>query len=190
MDVHLVTERLLLRSFTPDDLELVVALDADPGVKRYIDDDAPVDRDDVADTLAWWCGYPERSPGYGFWAAIERATGDFIGWFHLRPGMHDAPDEPELGYRLHRRFWGLGLATEGSRALVDTAFLDRGARRVHASTMAVNAGSRRVMEKSGLRFVRTFHADWPVRIAGDEEGDVEYAITRAEWEADRATPTI
>ena len=141
-------------------------------------------------SLDWWCGYPERSPGYGFWAAIERTTGEFVGWFHLRPGSDDAPDEPELGYRLHRRFWGRGLATEGSRALVDTAFLDRGARRVHASTMAVNAGSRRVMEKSGLRFVRTFHADWPVRITGDEEGDVEYAITRAEWEADRATPTI
>ena len=52
--------------------------------------------------------------------------------------------------------------------------------------MAVNTGSRRVMEKSGMRFVRTFVMDWPVRIEGDEEGDVEYAITRAEWEADRA----
>ena len=94
MDVHLVTVRLLLRSFTPGDLELVVALDADPGVKRYIDDDAPVDRDDVADTLDWWCGYPERSPGYGFWAAIERVTGDFVGWFHLRPGTDDARTSP------------------------------------------------------------------------------------------------
>ncbi len=52
--------------------------------------------------------------------------------------------------------------------------------------MTVNIGSRRVMEKAGLRFVRTFVADWPVRIEGDEEGDVEYAITREEWEADRA----
>ena len=56
--------------------------------------------------------------------------------------------------------------------------------------MAVNTGSRRVMEKSGLRFVRTFHADWPVRIPGDEHGDVEYSITRIEWHADRATATI
>ena len=52
--------------------------------------------------------------------------------------------------------------------------------------MAVNTGSRRVMEKSGMRFVRTFVMDWPVRIEGDEEGDVEYAIDRAQWEADRA----
>ena len=42
------------------------------------------------------------------------------------------------------------------------------------------------MEKAGLRFVRTFVADWPVRIPGDEHGDVEYAITREEWLADQA----
>ena len=41
------------------------------------------------------------------------------------------------------------------------------------------------MEKAGLRFVRAFHADWPHPIPGDEHGDVEYAITRAEWDEDR-----
>jgi Acetyltransferase (GNAT) domain len=79
--------------------------------------------------------------------------------------------------------WGRGYATEGSRALIDLAFgtpaLAVG--RVFATTMAVNAGSRRVMEKAGLRFVRLFHQDWPDRIEGDH-GDVEYALTRAEWE--------
>ena len=38
-----------------------------------------------------------------------------------------------------------------------------------------------VMEKAGMGQVRIFHADWPVHIPGDEHGDVEYAITRAEW---------
>ena len=46
--------------------------------------------------------------------------------------------------------------------------------------MAVNIGSRRVMEKAGLRFVRSFHADWPVHIPGDEQGDVEYALERGQ----------
>ena len=88
----------------------------------------------------------------------------------------------ELGYRLHRSAWGKGYATEGSRALVDLAFRELGADLVIADTMAVNTASRRVMEKSGLRYVRTFHADWPVSIPGDEHGDVEYAITRDEWD--------
>lgn len=95
------------------------------------------------------------------------------------------PDEPELGYRLRKAAWGMGYATEGARALVDKAFTDLGASRVFAETMVVNTASRGVMEKSGLRLIRQFHADWPVRIPGDEHGDVEYAITRAEWECAR-----
>ena len=46
--------------------------------------------------------------------------------------------------------------------------------------MVVNIGSRRVMEKCGMRLVRTFETTWPIRIAGDDEGDVEYDITRAD----------
>ena len=48
--------------------------------------------------------------------------------------------------------------------------------------MVVNRGSRRVMEKAGLRLVRRFHRPWPDPIEGDEHGEVEYALTRAEWE--------
>ena len=91
------------------------------------------------------------------------------------------PHEPELGYRLRASSWGKGYATEGSRALVEHAFRELGAERVTAETMAVNTASRRVMEKAGLRYVRTFTADWPDKIDGDEHGDVEYALTRAEW---------
>jgi RimJ/RimL family protein N-acetyltransferase len=56
-----------------------------------------------------------------------------------------------------------------------------------AETMVVNTASRRVMEKSGLTLVRTFHQDWPDKIPGDEHGDVEYALTRADWERQEAT---
>jgi|GEM_PF-5645297 len=41
------------------------------------------------------------------------------------------------------------------------------------------------MEKAGLRPVRSFRAEWPLRIPGDEEGDVEYAISSDEWQAAR-----
>jgi RimJ/RimL family protein N-acetyltransferase len=186
MEVFLETDRMILRRFTADDLPLLVELDLDPEVKRYIDGGAPVDEAELADRLAWWLTYYERFAGYGFWAASEKATGRFLGWFHLRPGEGAGDDEPELGYRLRREAWGRGLASEGSVALIDRAFAELGAARVYASAMAVNTASRRVMEKAGLRFVRSFDADWPVRIPGDEHGDVEYAIDRAQWEHDRA----
>jgi RimJ/RimL family protein N-acetyltransferase len=54
---------------------------------------------------------------------------------------------------------------------------------VVATTMTVNTGSRRVLEKAGLRHTRTFHVDWPDPIPGAEHGDVVYELTRAQWSA-------
>jgi RimJ/RimL family protein N-acetyltransferase len=185
--VFLETERMVLRRFTLDDVDLIVELDADPEVMRYISGGAPTPREEVLDDiLPAWLGYYERFAGFGFWAAHTRATGEFLGWFHFRPPPGGPLDDVELGYRLRRTAWRQGYATEGSLALIDRGFRTGGVRRVFASTMVVNTPSRRVMEKAGLRFVRVFHADWPVRIEGDEAGDVEYALTREEWLASAA----
>lgn len=177
--VFLSTERLWLRRFTADDVDLLVELDADPQVMRYINGGRPTSREEIeTDILPAFLGYYDRYDGYGFWAAIERASLQFVGWFHLRPAPGHSDDEPELGYRLRRSAWGRGLATEGSRALIEAAFTRYGARRVVAETMAVNVGSRRVMEKCGMTLVRAFVQDWPEHVAGAEHGDVEYAIDR------------
>ena len=181
-DLYLETDRLILRRFTRDDFDDLVELDSDPEVVRFITGGTP--EFDEAMLNAWLAEYLS-SPGYGTFAAIEKPNGAFVGWFHLRPEAgHE--DEPELGYRLRRDAWGRGLASEGSRALILKAFTDLGATRVWAAAMAVNTASRRVMEKAGLRYVRLYHAEWPYPIPGDEHGDVEYAITRAQWEADRS----
>jgi RimJ/RimL family protein N-acetyltransferase len=180
--VYLETARLVLRELTPADLDDLVALDADPAVMHYVTGGRPTSREEMRDdVLPYWLGFPERGEPFGFFAAAERATGRFLGWFHLRP--QDGREGVELGYRLRRDAWGHGYATEGSRALIHKAFAELGVDRVYAETLAVHAASRRVMEKAGLRYVRTFHQPWPDRIPGDEHGDVEYALTRAEWAA-------
>ncbi len=185
MTVLLSTDRLVLRRLTPDDLDALEALDADPLVMRYINGGEATPRAELRDeVLPHWLALYQRGD-WGFWAAVDRHSQRFLGWFHLRPGQGAPPDEPELGYRLVRDAWGRGLATEGSRALIDRAFTELGASRVYATTLAVNAASRRVMEKAGMRFVRHFHGEWPVAIPGDEHGDVEYEITRADWESRR-----
>ena len=183
MQVFLETERLVLRRFTGDDIDHLVELDSDPEVMRFINGGRPTPRDEIEnDVLPGFLGYYERYTGYGFWAAVERSTGRFIGWFHFRPAKDAPPDEVELGYRLRRSAWHKGYATEGSRALIDNGFAELGVQRVVAFTMVVNVASRRVMEKAGLRFVRVFHQPWPDYIEGEEEGDVEYALLRSEWE--------
>lgn len=95
--------------------------------------------------------------------------------------VKDRPDEAELGYRLRRAAWERGFATEGGRALIDRAFARQGVERVRAQTMAVNVRSRRVMEKLGMRHVRTFHEHFDDPLPGTGHGEVEYAMTRAEW---------
>jgi RimJ/RimL family protein N-acetyltransferase len=189
MTVHyLQTERLVLRRFTEADVDNLVELDADPDVMFFINGGRPTPREYIEQVLLpAWLSYYARSPGLGFWAAEEKATGQFIGWFHLRPAEGHPPDEPELGYRLRRSAWGKGYATEGSRALIDKGFAEHAIRRVTAEAMGVHTASRRVMEKCGLRLVRVFHANWPDRIPGDEHGDVEYGLDRAEWEQQRTT---
>jgi RimJ/RimL family protein N-acetyltransferase len=186
MEVFLETERVTLRRFTMNDVELLFELHNDPDVVAFVSPGVVETREEIAgDILPAYLDYYERYEGYGFWAAIEQATGRFLGWFHFRPGEGAGSREPELGYRLHRFAWGRGFGTEVSRALIDHGFIHLGVERVNAETMAVHVASRRVMEKSGLRHVRTFHADWPVRIPGDEHGDVEYAIDQSQWLADR-----
>ncbi|MEV4550548.1 GNAT family N-acetyltransferase [Nonomuraea wenchangensis] len=170
MDTPLETSRLLLRPFTAADAEQLIALHNDAEVMRYLNGGKPVPRERIlGETL------PRFVRG-DFLAAVEKASGGFVGWFHLRPPEGGPADELELGYRLHRAAWGKGYATEGSLALIDHAFGELGARRVFAQTMAVNLGSRRVMEKCGMRFVRTFFEDWPDPIEGAEQGEVEYEL--------------
>jgi RimJ/RimL family protein N-acetyltransferase len=183
MPILLETDRLLLRRFTAADLDNLVALDSDPAVMRFITDGRPTPREEIEyEVLPAFLRYYETFTGLGFWAAIEKSSGDFLGWFHLRPARDSPPHEAELGYRLRRAAWGKGFATEGSRALIDKGFADLGLQRIVASTMAVNLASRRVMEKSGLTYVRTFHQDWPFPIDGDEHGDVEYALSKSAWQ--------
>ena len=61
----------------------------------------------------------------------------------------------------------------------------RGTERILAQTMTVNTASRRVMERCGLRYLRTFFEHWDEPIDGGELGDVEYELTRPDWESHR-----
>ncbi len=183
MQIFLQTERLILRRFTADDVEALCGLDSDPAVMRFINGGRPTPRHLVeSEILPRFLGWYEQSDRFGYWAAIDRGTGEFVGWFHLWPQEGRPAGEAEIGYRLHQAAWGKGYATEGATALVAKAFTELGVERVTAQTMTVNRASRRVMEKAGLRYVRTFHLDWPEPIEGTDQGDVEYALTRAEWE--------
>jgi RimJ/RimL family protein N-acetyltransferase len=185
MHIILKTPRLVIRQFTEDDVDNLFNLNSDPEVMRYITGGRPTPREEIRDQIIpFSLGVYDRLDRLGTWAAESATTGEFLGWFHLRPG-HGSDDvtDVELGYRLRRSSWNKGYATEGSRALVSMGFTDLGVERVWALTLTVNTASRRVLEKCGLTLVRTLPYDWPDVIEGSEHGEVEYAVTKPEWEA-------
>src|SRR6202042_3112514 len=116
MPAFLETDRLVLRQFTVADVDNLVELDSDPEVMRFVTGGRPTPRDEiVTDFLPAFLGYYERFAGYGFWAAIEKSTGDFLGWFHFRPPEGGAAGDVELGYRLRRCARGAGNCPAGAR---------------------------------------------------------------------------
>ncbi|MFE6780483.1 GNAT family N-acetyltransferase [Streptomyces sp. NPDC057702] len=184
MNVFVTTERLVLRRFTEADVDHLVTLDSDPRVMRYLTGELTPRAEIENKVLPGILRDYQRGPA-GRWAAVERASGDFVGWLGLQPSPDGGVRDVELGYRLRASVWRRGYATEGSRALLHKGFADLGVERVWAQTMAVNTASRRVMEKAGLRYVRTFHEHFEDPLPGTEHGEVEYELRRVDWEPAR-----
>ena len=194
--ILLETKRLILRRFTDADLDNLFELDNDPEVMRFINGGTPTPRDIIEkDILPGFINHDERCPEFGFWAAEEKGSACFQGWFSIRP-TNDAVDEVALGYRLRRAAWGQGYATEGVQALIHKAFTDLGVGRIVATTYEINLASRRVMEKAGMTLVRrfritpedisqsdTYHAASLEIWDGD---DLEYALEKPDWERENS----
>jgi RimJ/RimL family protein N-acetyltransferase/diadenosine tetraphosphate (Ap4A) HIT family hydrolase len=177
------TRRLSLVPLAEEHLDYEVELDSDPEVMRYLGNGAARTRAEVQRYHRNRLAAAGIVPGLGFWAGFS--GGQFVGWWILEPperaDQGPVEGQAELGYRLLRRYWRQGLASEGARELLRHGFIDLGLRRIFAETMAVNEASRATMASIGLQYVRTFHADSEDPIPGAEHGEVEYAITREEW---------
>lgn len=177
---HLRTKRLELRPLQADDSDLLVELDGDPDVMEFLTGRAT----EAQEVIEVWM--PRRTEpahdalGLGYWSAFEE--GDFVGWFCLTPD-DGASGAAELGYRLRRRAWGRGLATEGARRVLEHGFGTVGLETIRAETMAVNARSRAVLERLGMRHVGTDVRDWEEPLPGAELGEVVYELTAAEFAA-------
>lgn len=177
------TARITLVPLSDEHLEYEVELDSDPQVMRYLGNGKARSRAEVDLLHRRRIALASRVDGLGFWAGF--VDGSFVGWWLLEPPESTeqklVEGQAELGYRLLRRHWRKGLASEGGRELIRYGFEDLGLTRISAQTMAVNAASRATMASIGMEYSRAFHVDWDDPIPGTEHGEVEYAIERERW---------
>jgi RimJ/RimL family protein N-acetyltransferase len=144
------TERLLLRPREAADLEACLAMDRDDEVTRFIAGpwhDPAAHRAFVMERINH--PYP---PGMGYWTILADSV--FLGWILLTPLDLHGP-ETEIGWRLSRRAWGRGYATEAAGPVLAHALGRLGLPMVVADIDPRNAASLGVARKLGMRYVGT-----------------------------------
>jgi RimJ/RimL family protein N-acetyltransferase len=159
VSIHIETERLLIREIHPEDDQGMFELDSDPEVMRYIGK-RPVQSIEESRGIIDFIRNQYATDGIGRWAVIEKATNDFLGWvgfklIHERTNNHI--DFYDFGYRLIRRCWGKGIATEASIASLHFGKKELKLPDIYAMTDVNNGASRHILEKLGFRFIDTFH---------------------------------
>ncbi len=135
-------------------------LDSDPEVMLYINHGKTTTPDEMENFyIPRMLGYTDPGKGWGLWKAFRKSDDEFAGWFLLRP-MTDTPGRVEIGWRFKRKFWGKGYATEGARLFREHAFHQDGILKLAAIAMPENHASRRIMEKIGMSYIKTYlHKD-------------------------------
>ena len=142
------TEHLFLRQLTPADLDALFAFYQDGRVSQYIPDAPQTYAETETELLAIMENYGRY--GFGLWAAIDKASGLFIGRCGLIPWTIEGREEVEVAYALTPAFWGRGLATEAARAIVQYGLEHLHLPRLICLVLPENLASIRVALKAGM----------------------------------------
>lgn len=144
--ITLSTQRLKLRPFNENDLQNLIDLDQDPEVMKYLGGKiTPLE--EIKEALPRILARDWKT--YGTWMADLIDTGENIGWFTLKP-VPKLNDEYEVGYRLKKKHWGKGYATEGTKFLINYGFEKLNLPKIIGLTDLGNKASQHVLQKSGL----------------------------------------
>lgn len=158
MEIFIETERLILREVLPTDIDGFFELDGDPEVLRYLGIKPVNDKTQVVDTINK-IRQQYLDNGIGRWAMVEKETNNFIGWTGLKLEKiktNNHVNYYDLGYRLIRKYWGKGFATESAIASLQYGFEKLGIQEAYASANCENIGSNNILKKVGLKLIETF----------------------------------
>jgi RimJ/RimL family protein N-acetyltransferase len=175
MKIFIETDRLMIRALLPEDAEGIFELDSDPEVHQYLGNN-PIKTVAQAAEAIQFIRQQYLDNGIGRWAVIEKGTNKFVGWTGLKlmkETVNNHNNYYDLGYRLIKKYWGKGYATETATASLAYGFNELKLPEIFAMADVQNAGSNAVLKKAGLRFIEVFQ--------DDDTPHNWYRITREEW---------
>jgi ribosomal-protein-alanine N-acetyltransferase len=183
MTLPIVTERLVLRRYTHDDIADVLGFVSQPSVARVTSERIPANEEGARAYIDLQNSYQPFEQDRVFELAIERKEdGRVIGFVGL---IYQDYQQGEVGWVLGIEHRGQGYATEAATALLDYGFNSLGLHRIHADTSTDNLASCRMMERLGMR------REGLLRGAVYEEGKwvdrYVYGILVDEWRATGAS---
>jgi RimJ/RimL family protein N-acetyltransferase len=153
MRVLYETERLIAREWTEDDAKAAFSMYSDPDVTRFLGTGAvettiDAQREKLRANIQ---KYKDMNNGQGFWALIEKSSGEIVGSTLLKP-LPDS-DKVEIGWHLRKSAWGKGYATEASLATLRYGFEVLGLDEIYAVAYSENSRSLRVAAKIGMTHI-------------------------------------
>jgi RimJ/RimL family protein N-acetyltransferase len=180
--IEFETQRLRLMAWQERHVAPFAAMNADPEVMRYFPA-TQTEEQSRASVEMWRAQFAER--GWSNWAVELKQSGEFIGFIGLSIPRRQLPFSPcvEIGWRLARRFWGHGYATEGAKASLAVGFGQLELDEIVSFTALTNFPSRAVMERIGMRNTgRDF--EHPALSEGSPlRRHCLYVINRAQWQS-------
>lgn len=149
------TLRLGFRLWQESDRDYIAKMNADKDVMRFFPDLLSTKQsneffDIISDNI--------KKKGFGLWAVEIKKTKDFIGFIGFSTATFDEDFTPftEIGWRLNKKYWNQGYATEGAKGCLDFGFNNLGFDQIYSYTTQINNPSINVMRKIGMKLDRTF----------------------------------
>jgi [ribosomal protein S5]-alanine N-acetyltransferase len=150
--IILTTDRLILREFTHDDTDNLWKITSDAYVMRFFP--ATMNRTETEKFLQEIIGEYTKH-GHCFWAAERKTDHEFVGMVGLLAQTVDGKLEIEIAYRLVKKYWRQGYASEAAIACRDYAFQQLKCERVISLIDKENIASVAVALKMGMAFEKT-----------------------------------
>lgn len=176
MKIFAQTPRLLFREIVHNDADAFFEMDSDPEVHKYLGNKPVVEKEKIYEVINF-IQQQYIDNGIGRWAIVEKSTNEFVGWGGLKlvkEYTNNHINYYDMGYRLRRKFWNQGIASESAVASLSYGFEVLNLNEIFASAHVDNIGSNKILHKTGMKLIETFYYDTSTLCNW-------YEIKKSEW---------